>query len=161
MDSRSTLGELTSSATVRFDLDGTGSDREWSWVRPGTAFLVWDPSHEGQIRSGAQLFGSVSFRKKWSDGYAALASLDRNGDGRLDGAELEPLAAWFDRNANARSEPGEVVRLDALGIVSISVEPTTQDGDALMNPLGLQLRDGRSLPTYDWISRTGARLAAR
>jgi hypothetical protein len=153
------LSALVSTGHVAFDLAGVGTQDWWTWVRPTTALLVWDPSHKGKIASGEQLLGSASFGQSWSDGYAALSSLDRNGDRRLTGAELEPLAAWFDRNSNGRGEPGEVVPLSDLAIESLAVDADGHDGEALRSSAGIVLRSGRTLPTYDWVSRTVSPLA--
>jgi hypothetical protein len=145
------LSELVTDTPVRFDLDASGPD-SWSWIRPTTALLVWDPAHEGNVTSGRQLFGSVSFGLPWTDGYAALATLDTDHDGQLVGAELDGLGAWFDRNSNGLSDPGEVVPVTSLGIVSIAVHPLTLDGDVLTTPYGIKLHDGHELPTWDWLS---------
>ena len=52
------------------------------------------------LEVGLQLFGSVTWWLFWEDGYAPLAALDDNHDGRLEGAELKGIAIWFDRNGN-------------------------------------------------------------
>ncbi|MBT3202234.1 MAG: hypothetical protein HN350_20220, partial [Phycisphaerales bacterium] len=49
-----------SGTAVRFDLDGDGRAQSWPWVKPTTGILVWDPSGQGRITSGQQLFGSVT-----------------------------------------------------------------------------------------------------
>lgn len=136
---------------VKFDLDGTGRGQAWPWLRGGTALLVWDPKGTGRIESGRQLFGSVAFNMFWRDGYAALDALDDNRDGRLTGAELDGLAAWRDANQNGVSDPGEVESLTSIGVAGISARWDEKDGASPMNRLGLKLRDGRVLPTWDWM----------
>jgi hypothetical protein len=136
--------------TIAFDLDGTGRPQRYSWLRPDTGILVWDPWNEGRIESGHQLFGSVSFHMFWSDGYRALDALDDNRDGDLRGGELQGLAVWFDRNQNGVSDSGEVVPLEQTGIEALSVRATGSIGDSLANEAGLLMKDGRVLPTYDW-----------
>ncbi|MCP1573219.1 hypothetical protein J2S30_001598 [Herbaspirillum rubrisubalbicans] len=42
-----------------------------------------------------------------------LAALDRNGDGKLSGAELNGLNAWTDANEDGRSDIGELTTLSA------------------------------------------------
>lgn len=152
LNNSSSLSELLSPDTISaFDLDGTGRDQSWPWLRPDTALLVWDPSGLGGITSGRQLFGSVTWWMFFRNGYEALDALDDNADGSLSGRELRGIAAWFDRNSNGESDPGEVVSLASLGITSISVQVTGHDGRAPMNRAGITLASGQTLPTYDWI----------
>jgi hypothetical protein len=139
--------------TVTFDLDGTRRPQRYSWLRPDTGILVWDPSNAGKIVSGHQLFGSVSFHMFWSDGYRALDALDDNRDAELRGSELKGLAVWFDRNQNGVSESGEVIPIDRTGIAAISVRATSCVGASLANESGLTMTDGRVLPTYDWTTK--------
>lgn len=142
---------------VKFRLDGTGREQSWSWVKPTTGILVWDPTGAGRITSGQQLFGSATWWMFFSDGYHALDALDDNRDGRLSGGELRGLAVWFDRNSDGVSDKGEVVTVESAGIDSIATAATTREGDAPANHEGLELKDGRVLPTYDWISHGSAR----
>jgi len=88
----------------------------------------------------------------FSDGYHALDALDDNRDGELAGEELRGLRVWFDKNSNGCSEPGEVIDLDEANIQAISVHAMTMDGNSPANPYGLQMTDGRILPTYDWVT---------
>jgi hypothetical protein len=153
---------LAPNVHVRFDLDGDGLVEEWPWVKPTTGILVWDPDRTGGITSGRQLFGSVTWWLFFPDGYRALDCLDDNRDGMLTGEELTGISVWFDANANGRSEKGEVVPIEELGVVSLAIRATGKDGNALMNPAGLAFSDGRTIPTYDWVaSRAGASNASQ
>lgn len=148
---RSTLTDLLAPEKhVRFDIAGDGVGRSWPWVKPTTGILVWDPKHTGKITSGLQLFGNVTWWFFWKDGYAPLAALDNNRNGWLEGAELQGIAVWFDRNSNGVSDPGEVVSLSSLGIKRIAAHSTCLAEGVPANPIGIQLRDGSSLPTFDW-----------
>lgn len=138
---------------VDFDLRGYGPRERWPWVQPATAFLVWDPGSRGAITSARQLFGSYTFEIFRRTGYDALDALDADGDGTLRGDELRGIRAWFDANSDGRSEPAEMRDLCALGIVSIATHCAASDGPHPMNPHGLTLRDGRALPTWDWIAQ--------
>lgn len=138
---------------VGFDLDATGRPQSWPWIKPETALLVWDPDQTGVISSGRQLFGSVTWWVLFADGYRALDALDDNRDGWLRADELVGIAAWFDRNSDGVSDPGEVVSLASLNIEGISCRATSMDGDSPMNSAGLVLTGGRTLPTYDWVTR--------
>ena len=138
-------------ARVRFDLDGSGLLREWGWITPKAAWLVYDPSHRGSIKSGLQMFGNVTFWIFWANGYQALSALDDNGDGVLTGAELSGLALWFDRNGNGISEPGEVIPVGSLGITAIGCSCRTNAAGLPWNPVGVILTNGTARATYDWM----------
>ncbi|MBN1358968.1 MAG: hypothetical protein JW993_00165 [Sedimentisphaerales bacterium] len=137
---------------ARFDLDGDGLIETWTWVRPETGILVWDPEQAGRITSGRQFFGSVTWWLFFANGYRALDSLDDNRDGLLAGEELAGISVWFDRNSNAQADEGEVIPVEELGVVSLAARSAGFDGDSPMNATGLELRDGRVVPTYDWIA---------
>lgn len=138
-------------AAVRFDLDGSGLPRRWGWITPKAAWLVYDSDGSGQITSGLQMFGRVTFWIFWHDGYAALSALDDNGDGELSGAELRGLALWQDRNGNGLCEPGEVRSVQSFGIVAIPCQGQMDSTNLLWHPRGVRFSDGSTRPTYDWI----------
>ena len=146
------LGELLDPRrAVDFDLRGYGPPARWPWVLPELGFLVWDPLETGCVQSARQMFGSYTFQIFRRTGYDAIAALDDNADGVLSGPELAGLSVWFDRDGDGRSTAGEVLPLRALGVASIAVAATARDGIHPTNPRGLTLRDGRTLPTWDWI----------
>ena len=152
LDGCPSLDELTTpNLTVPFDLDGDAVMELWPWIAPNAAWLVWDPEETGEITSGRQLFGTASGWFSFPDGYAVLAALDDDGDGALRGAELAGLRAWFDRDTDGVSDRGEVVSVTELGIVALATTATDRLGASLANPAGLELADGRILPTYDWV----------
>lgn len=143
---------LAKDLSVKFDLDGTEQGSTWPWVQPDTALLVWDGNGQGAITSGRQLIGSVTWWLFWENGYAVLRTLDDNRDGWLSGSELTGLAAWRDANSNGVSDPGEVIPLATLGVRRLSVQSTGTVDGMPVNPVGLEMNDGRILPTYDWIT---------
>jgi tetratricopeptide (TPR) repeat protein len=138
-------------AAVAFDLDGSGLPRRWRWITPRAAWLVWDPEGTGRITSGLQMFGAVTFWLFWDIGYDALAALDDDGDGRLAGPELIGLALWQDRDGDGVSDPGEVAPLAAWGIIGLSVAHTPHPNGYPYSAQGVEMRDGRRRPSYDWI----------
>jgi tetratricopeptide (TPR) repeat protein len=143
---------IDAKASVAFDLDGSGLDRRWGWITPEAAWLVHDPRQRGEITSGLQLFGNVTFWIFWKNGYEALGSLDDDGDGALTGSELKGLALWRDVNSNGRSEPGEVTPVADAGVVSLSTHSSQSPGGILFSPDGVTFRDGGIRPTYDWLA---------
>lgn len=148
----SLAGLLTPERIVRFDLDGDGVAEERPWIKPTTGLLVWDAKGNGKILSGRQLFGSVTWWLFFPDGYRAMDLLDDNRDGLLTAGERKGIAVWFDRNSDGRSDSGEVVSLDSLGIAAIATRLTGYDGQSPMHSAGIRLKDGRTLPSYDWIA---------
>ena len=143
-------------AAVPFDLDGSGLLRRWGWITPKAAWLVYDHDGTGRITSGLQLFGNVTFWIFWRDGYAALASLDDDGDGQLTGAELRHLALWQDLNANGICDPGEVRPLADYGITALDCHSQLHPTGIPFNPTGVHYRDGTTRPSYDWIAPSSA-----
>ena len=152
VDKARPLSELVSDRRVTFDLDGDLRRETRQWVRSQTCILAWDPLGKGRIENGRQLFGSVTWWMFFDNGYHALDALDDNRDGTLRGEELRHIVVWRDRNSNGTSDPGEVVPLERLGIVAIATRAAGMSGKAPCNRKGLIMKDGRTLPTYDWIS---------
>jgi hypothetical protein len=138
---------------VNFDLDGDGNVERWPWVKPTTGILVWNEDGKGEITSGRQMFGSVTWWLFFNDGYHALDCLDDNRDSALTGSELKGISVWFDINSNGQSEPSEIKSLDDIGIISISVKSTGTENGWPANKTGIKLKTGRTIATYDWIAQ--------
>ena len=139
-------------ADVRFDADGTGLKKRWTWISKDAGWLVHDPRHTGKITSALQMFGGVTFWMFWNNGYEALRSLDDNGDGVLTGEELKGLAIWRDVNKNGISESGEVFTLAYWGITAISCEYARDSNtkhQIAWSACGVTFKDGTIRPTYD------------
>ncbi|MEA2997061.1 MAG: hypothetical protein QOG74_2610, partial [Alphaproteobacteria bacterium] len=119
-----------------FDLDKDGFAEEAGWVRGGDGLLVRDLNQNGKIDDVSELFGSEQ-----NSGFTALAALDGNHDGKVDTSDngladfngdgtvdetdtIDSLMVWRDLNANAVTDPGELLTLADLGIASISVQST-------------------------------------
>jgi len=142
---------LDREARVRFDLDGSGRQLAWQWITPRAAWLVWDPRERGAVTSATQLFGSRSFTLFQSDGYAALALLDDDGDGWLRGAELAGLALWRDADRDGVSDPGEVRPLAAWQVTGLSCAAETHASGIPWSPSGVELADGSLRPSFDLV----------
>jgi len=137
---------------VPFDLDGTGKPQRYSWLKPDTGMIVWDPDGTGRITSGRQLFGSVTWWIFWTNGYRALDALDDSRDGKLSGVELKGIGVWFDRNGDGICEPGEVVSLASLGIKAISCRASGREDGTLFSRTGIEMQNGDTLKSWDWIA---------
>jgi hypothetical protein len=138
-------------ARVRFDADGTGLPRTWSWITPDAGWLVYDQRGTAQIDSALQLFGGVTFWLFWDNGYQALGALDDDANGRLEGEELRHLAIWRDADSDGVSDRGEVRSLADWKIVSLSTAWTPGDGEtvAAASPRGVTFASGETRPTWD------------
>jgi hypothetical protein len=140
---------------VEFDLDGLGS-KSWQWIGKNAAWLVYASDNE-RIESGLQLFGSVTFWIFWDHGFAPLAALDDDFDGRLSGSELEKIAVWNDANENGVSEPGEIHSLKSRGIESLSTSYRTDRDGILTSACGIRHHDGTCRRVYDFVARPMSR----
>jgi hypothetical protein len=138
-------------ARVAFDADGSGLPRRWTWVTAKAGWLVYDPRGTGQVTSGLQLFGGVTFWMFWDDGYQALAALDDDGDGVLKGKELAGLAIWHDANGDGKCDRGEVRPLAEHGIVALScrADRGAPAGCAAWARAGVTFKGGKTRPTFD------------
>ncbi|MBF7144485.1 MULTISPECIES: S8 family serine peptidase [Pseudomonas] len=117
---------------VVFDIDNSGTLKRTGWAGAGTGLLVLDDGSE-TIRHGGQLISEYLGGKpgelgqpgevKFPDAFAALASLDSNGDGLITAADAQwqHLRVWADENRSGSSEPGELKTLDDWSISEISV----------------------------------------
>src|SRR2546426_7421793 len=86
---------------VDFDLKGDGSVERIAWVQPEDGLLALDRNHDGKITSGRELFSEFFDPTHATTGLGALG--------------------LFDANHDARTDPGELRTLDALGISSIQL----------------------------------------
>lgn len=158
LEEEAQLSELVDTgAAVTFDLDGSGLRRQWGWITPKAAWVVYDPQGDGQITSALQMFGNVTFWVFWRDGYAALRSLDDDDDGTLRDAELRGIALWQDANGNGVSDAGEVRPLSAWGITAISCAGEIDANGVVWCPTGVTFSNGKIRPTYDWIAPSQTR----
>ena len=151
-DGLSAMDLADESASVRFDADGTGLQRRWTWVTPEAGWLVFDPQNRGTVQSALQMFGNVTFWLFWANGYEAMRALDDDADGTLRGRELQGLAVWRDINRDAVSGRGEVLPLANWQITELSYryefDASHPDEIAFVRS-GVLFADGTSRPTYD------------
>jgi hypothetical protein len=120
-----------SSATsgVQFDLLNNGHPVLMAWPTDATSgWLVLDRNGNGEIDSGAEMFGTSTLLPDGvpaEDGFVALTALDENGDGALDQSDstFAQLRLWIDSQRDGHVEAGELLPLDALMITSIDLAP--------------------------------------
>jgi hypothetical protein len=85
-----------------------------------------DLNGDGQINSGAELFGDRTVLADGSravDGWAALRGLDSNHDGKIDAhdAQFNQLRVWVDADSDGVTDAGELHSLTDQGIASIDL----------------------------------------
>ncbi|MFO1401338.1 MAG: YqiA/YcfP family alpha/beta fold hydrolase [Steroidobacteraceae bacterium] len=118
--------ETTSvAAGTHFDHDANGFAEATGWVGADDGLLVLDRNANGVIDNGRELFGNntpLPGGGYAADGFAALAALDANGDGRINASDpaYAQLRVWRDTNGNAITEAGELRTLSAAGVSSIA-----------------------------------------
>jgi subtilisin-like proprotein convertase family protein/Ca2+-binding RTX toxin-like protein len=115
-----------------FDIDNSGTVKRTGWAGPGTGLLVLGDEgglvrHGGQLVSeylgGVQGKDGLAGEARFTDAFAALASLDSNSDGVINTADAQwqQLKVWADDNRNGISEPGELKSLDDWAISQIDL----------------------------------------
>jgi hypothetical protein len=148
-------GSLTQNiaAGVKFDLFGTGEKVNTGWVASGNGLLVLDRNGNGSIDSGAELFGSATTLadgSKANNGYAALAELDSNHDGKVTASDagFSSLEVWVDGNSDGVSSTAELHSLASLGITSLSLNTSSDiskdNGNFVTLGSSYQTADGSS-----------------
>ena len=97
---------------------------EWLVENSGDGFLVWDVDGDGKITSSKELFGNydIDGKEKFEHGYEKLAlHFDKDGNGIIEGDELEGLQIWMDDNADGITDEGELRSLAEFGITSLDI----------------------------------------
>lgn len=95
------------------------------WPTAATPWLALDRDRSGSIDGGHELFGSGTRLGPTyaTDGFAALAALDVDGDARITPADVRwsELLLWFDHDGDRRSTPWELEPLAAHGVAAIDL----------------------------------------
>ncbi len=110
-----------------------------AWPGASVAWLTLDRDANGRIDDGTELFGSATPLRsgaRATNGFAPLAELDTNRDGRI--SALDPawaaLRLWYDLDGDHASSPDELFTADAQGLVSLDLAYTVAPRcDALGN----------------------------
>ncbi len=132
---------------VHFDVTGDGVADQTGWIGSGNALLVRDENRNGQIDDARELV-SEQFGGGFNSSLEALASLDRNHDGRLDATDetFATLKVWQDANADGVSQPDELRGLAEAGIRSIATGSTPSDdmlaGNRILGTTSMTMADG-------------------
>jgi Ca2+-binding RTX toxin-like protein len=142
-------------APVFFDVDNDGGSlEETGWVDASDGIVAIDLNNNGKIDNISETFseffggaagsaGSAG-EKRFQNGFAALKSLDSNGDNVFDDKDdaWSSVQVWVDTNHDGKSwgdgnsndavdagEVSELKSLSALGITQINLTHTEQSGE--------------------------------
>lgn len=115
------------SAGVHFDHDGNRFAEGTGWVGPNDGMLVLDRNGNGVIDDGRELFGNNTLLpdgQQAVNGFAALAALDSNQDGKIDAADelFSSLRVWRDSNSDGVTGDDEFLTLEQAGVASIGLK---------------------------------------
>ena len=137
-----------------FDYDADGVLTRTGWAGKHDGLLVWDRNANGTIDNGAELFGDFTQLANGTlapNGFAALAALDSNGDGRLDATDpaFAELKVWRGASPDGQTGSGELVSLADLNIISLNLTPTLKNqrlpnGNTLSRESSYTRADGSS-----------------
>jgi hypothetical protein len=116
----------SSSCTNTFNLSAHGMSQQSDWPTSKTPWLALDRDGNGRIDGGHELFGSateLSVGGFASNGFAALAELDGNRDGRIDARDAvwSRLVLWRDANGDRVSDSIELQQVHASGLAFIDL----------------------------------------
>ncbi|MBI3928503.1 MAG: hypothetical protein HY319_23375 [Armatimonadetes bacterium] len=116
-----------------FDITGDGVEDLTEWTAPALHDGLLVMPENNRVDGALQLFGTAG---GYEDGFQKLALVcDKDGNGWVQGAELEGLYVWQDKNNDAGFQPEELRGLSEYGIVKLSTRHSnfvsryvTQDG---------------------------------
>ena len=113
------------SANIHFDHDGDSFKELTGAIAADDGLLVLDINGDGQINSGAELFGNntlLADGELADNGFLALAELDSNDDAIIDAedARYAELRIWRDLNQDGVTDEGELFTLEDAGVQSLN-----------------------------------------
>lgn len=122
---------LHNAAEGAFDWNGPQPCKNTDWPSPRTPWLVMDRDQDGEIDSGAELFGTGTILRggrRAVDGFDALAELDEDQDGSITprDAAWARLQLWSDADGDRRSTPDELSTLEEAGMTALSLDASPE-----------------------------------
>ncbi|QEE43331.1 type I secretion C-terminal target domain-containing protein (plasmid) [Rhizobium sp. WL3] len=115
---------------VTFDIDADGKGDQIAWTS-NDGILAYDVDGNGLIDNGSEIFTPDFNGGTFASGVAALASLDSNGDGKIDASDdaFSKLSVWVDADNDGVSDEGELSSLFDSGVASISLTSDQTGGE--------------------------------
>jgi Ca2+-binding RTX toxin-like protein len=127
---------------VLFDADNDGGSLEQTgWVSSADGIVVHDLNGDGKINNiretlseyynGVAGSAGMAGTKPFANGFAALKSLDSNGDNQFTSldASWNNLRVWVDANHDGKTDIGELKTFANLGITAINLVSASQSGE--------------------------------
>lgn len=129
-------------APVLFDADNDGGSLEQTgWISSADGIVVHDLNGDGKINNiretlseyynGVAGSAGMAGTKPFANGFAALKSLDSNGDNQFTSldASWNNLRVWVDANHDGKTDTGELKTFANLGITAINLVSASQSGE--------------------------------
>ena len=118
---------------VYFDEDNRNLAEKTQWVSKDDALLALDLNGDGIINDGSELFGDSTLLtdgSRASSGFEALNQYDENNDGIINDKDaiFSSLKVWQDKNSDGVSQADEIYSMEDIGIESISLNLSEEDG---------------------------------
>lgn len=120
------INAWSASPKILFDLNGDGKKSRMGWVGCKDGLLWIDRDGNQKVSDGRELFSEYSFgyelesqvRRRFADGFKALAQYDANGDEVIDPSDkvFPYLRLWRDCNSDGISQKNEISTLADHGI---------------------------------------------
>lgn len=143
---------------VMFDHNSDGIKTTTGWIKADDGLLVRDINGNGAIDTGAELFGDntkLTSGATATNGFAALADLDSNVDGKIDTNDtaFNELKIWRDLNLDGISQVNELTTLAAAGVTSLNLAATarntSQNGNTIVSDSTYTKADGATATLAD------------
>ncbi|KPF42169.1 Ig-like domain-containing protein, partial [Rhizobium sp. AAP43] len=132
---------------VTFDINADGHKDQIAWTSDD-GILAYDVDGNGLIDNGSEIFTPDFKGETFASGVAALASLDSNGDGKIDANDqaFAKLQVWVDADNDGVSDQGELSSLSDHGVASISLTTDNtggvEDGQTVFSEGSFTFLDG-------------------
>ncbi|WP_018859614.1 DUF5801 repeats-in-toxin domain-containing protein [Rhizobium sp. 42MFCr.1] len=133
---------------VQFDINADGHKDQMAWTAGHDGILALDADGNGKIDNGSEIFSPSFAGGHYTDGLAALSTLDTNHDGKVDATDeaFSKLTVWQDLNHNGITDSGELSSLADQSISSISLDASTSgteiNGQSILADGRYTLTDG-------------------
>ncbi|MCJ8276781.1 MAG: hypothetical protein MJK18_08060, partial [Bdellovibrionales bacterium] len=121
-----TFMKTTFRNVTKFKLNDQASSFYWPTKEDPVYFLALDKNNDGKINNGSELFGET---ENMENGFLALAVYDKNKDQIIDHKDpvFKKLLLWKDKNANGKSEPGELMPLKKKKVHFLSLKYSDEE----------------------------------
>ena len=140
---------------VLFDWDDDGFAERSGWVGADDGFLMYDENDDGQITTAREIAFAQWTEADDTDMQALAATFDSNNDGKLNqlDAEFDKFKIWQDVNGNGKIDGGELQTLAYWGITEIGLTYSNvesfvySDGTVIHGLMDVTRSDGTSTTT--------------